>query len=197
MCCPGQSNITSFPDSSSSRKPSQSSWYSFDSRSGTTSSSSTRVPSRNDPNHALSFGTTIVSSLNRISTRRSKRTRFALYLGFFSGFSLLTSGRNALRARYFSKSRGSRKYCACTTVERAGNEYAAARTAASAARQYALSVALPSYATQPGRSLTPACCPPMVTSRFTFRRPSPGRSPPPHRCTTARMNCEPWEKPTA
>ena len=197
MCCPGQSNITSRPDSSSARRPSQSSRYSRDSRRGTTSLSATRVPSRNAPNHALSFGTTIVSSLNRIITKRSSRNRFALYAGFLRAFSLFTSGRNAFLVRYFSRKRGSRKYCACTTAVRAGNEYAANRTAVSAARQYALSVAFPSYATQPGRSLTPACCPPMVTSRFAARRPSPGRAPPPHRSTTARMNCEPWEKPSA
>ena len=49
---------------------------------------------RNEETRAAALGTTgttIVSSLNRISTRRSKRRRFALYAGLLSVFSLLTS----------------------------------------------------------------------------------------------------------
>ena len=51
------------------------------------------------PNHALSFGTTVLSSEKRMRTNVSKDARLSLYVKFLTGISLLTEARNKLMER--------------------------------------------------------------------------------------------------
>ena len=141
-------------------------------------------------NHALSLGSTTVSSVNRTRTRRSSDVSADLYVSFFCTLSLLTSGRNGLRSRYRSRALGSLKYCACTTDERVNGEYAAASMAASAARQNAPASVAGEKTSHPGSDATPWCGPPIVTSVLTLSLSA-------HRCVAARIKREPCENPMA
>lgn len=120
MCSPSQTSNTTAPRSSRVRKPKVSAMYVGWRRMGMIGLS---APCRMtpfssvgsyDPNHELSFGTTVLSSEKRINTRFSKDARLSAYVSLMLlTTSLLIEARNSLTSRYVSSWFGSRKYCAC------------------------------------------------------------------------------------
>lgn len=134
ICSPGHDSRTTSPRSSSRFNPIQSPVYKgcrrmgMISRSGCTPGKSTCCveseasysadPSggssagmASDPNHALSFGTTVLSSAKRTRTSLFRVARLRAYVALRScGRSLLIEARKRLALRYVPYLCGSRKY---------------------------------------------------------------------------------------